>query len=87
MKANKLCLKCGTVGTTKRFMKGSILIELFLWFLFIVPGLIYSIWRHSSVYQGCRKCGSSEVIPLDSPRARSIQSGGSKSEEIPNESD
>lgn len=55
-------------------MKGSILVELALWLFFIVPGLIYSIWRHASVYQGCAKCGSNALIPLDSPVAQQIAS-------------
>lgn len=75
MKHDKLCLQCGTIGSTKRMMKGSILTELFLWIFFIVPGLIYTIWRHCTVYQGCRQCGSANVIPTDSPRARELGSG------------
>jgi len=47
MAEQKLCtVFAGTVGDTKRNMKGSILTELVLWFFFLVPGLIYSIWRH-----------------------------------------
>jgi hypothetical protein len=68
----KLCLQCGSVGATKRFMKGSIVTELFLWLFFLLPGLIYSIWRHASVAQVCTKCGSSNVIPLDSPIAKNL---------------
>ena len=68
----KLCTICGTVGNTKRSMKGSILTELFLWLFFLVPGLIYSIWRHTTVAQVCRNCGSPAVIPLDSPVARQM---------------
>ncbi|MGC1602305.1 MAG: hypothetical protein WA757_18850 [Candidatus Acidiferrales bacterium] len=70
--AQKICLQCGSVGNTKGFMKGSVLTELFLWLFFILPGLIYSIWRHSTVAQVCSKCGSSNVIPLDSPVARNL---------------
>src|SRR5580658_4669242 len=70
--AQKMCLQCGSVGDTKQFMKGSILTELFLWLFFLLPGLIYSIWRHTTVAQVCSKCGSSNVIPLDSPIAQNI---------------
>ena len=73
--AQKMCLQCGSIGNTKRFMKGSVLTELFLWLFFLLPGLIYSIWRHSTVAQVCSKCGSSNVIPLDSPVARNLQAG------------
>jgi hypothetical protein len=75
----KLCLQCGSVGATKRFMKGSIVTELFLWLFFLLPGLIYSIWRHASVAQVCAKCGSSNVIPLDSPIAKNLLANQLKS--------
>ena len=68
----KICLQCGSVGNTKGFMKGSVLTELFLWLFFLLTGLIYSVWRHSTVAQVCSKCGSSNVIPLDSPVARNL---------------
>lgn len=53
-------------------MKGSLLTEAMLWIFFLIPGLIYSIWRHSTVYDGCGKCGAATVIPLDSPVAKKI---------------
>ncbi len=64
------CKNCGTTAVPKRIMKGSVLIELFLWLLFLLPGLIYSIWRHTSVYQGCPSCIAGSMIPLNSPLAR-----------------
>ncbi len=65
-----LCTACGSIGYTKRRMKGSILTEFILWCFFLIPGLIYSIWRHSTVAQVCPSCGSSAVIPTDSPVAQ-----------------
>ena len=70
--AQKMCLQCGSIGDTKQFMRGSILTELILWLFFLLPGLIYSIWRHSTVAQVCSKCESPNVIPLDSPVARNL---------------
>lgn len=72
MAEQKLCTVCGTVGNTKRDMKGSILTEFLLWCFFLLPGLIYSIWRHSTVAQVCRNCGSPAVIPLGSPVAQQV---------------
>lgn len=69
-----ICAQCGTAGKPKsRGMNGSFLVEILLWFFFILPGLIYSIWRIASP-QGkvCRACGSPSMIPLDSPRGRSL---------------
>ena len=68
----KLCTTCGHTGKTKLETKGSIGIELCLWLLFIIPGLIYTLWRLTSRYEACRKCKSSTVIPLDSPMAKNF---------------
>jgi hypothetical protein len=66
----KLCTTCGYVGNTKRVTKGSFFIELILWLAFIVPGIIYSIWRLTSRYDACPKCGGANMIPLNSPIAK-----------------
>jgi hypothetical protein len=67
----RLCLKCGHSGKTKKSMPGSIGIEIILWLFFIIPGVIYSIWRHSSKKDICSSCGSfDQLIPLDSPKAK-----------------
>jgi hypothetical protein len=39
---------------------------------FILPGLIYMIWRHSSAYDACRQCGSKNLVPLNSPFGRDM---------------
>ena len=48
----------------KRYAKGSFLIELFLWCCFVVPGLVYSIWRQCSYYYGCPYCEWKYVIKI-----------------------
>jgi hypothetical protein len=67
-----LCTRCGTIGSTKTATEGSFAIELVLWVCFIFPGLIYSIWRLTTRKRVCRQCGSAELIPSTSPRARQI---------------
>ena len=42
-----ICTKCGHVGKPKKKVKGSIFIEIILWLMLIVPGLIYSIWKET----------------------------------------
>jgi len=74
MAENLLCLNCGTQGKPKLKTKGSIFIEIILWLCLIVPGLIYSIWRHTTRYKACPSCGAPNMIPLDSPRAQEILS-------------
>jgi hypothetical protein len=65
-----ICSQCGYMGQPKLYTKGNIFLEILLWFLFLLPGLIYSIWRHMSRFKGCPKCGAPYMVPLDSPRGR-----------------
>jgi rubredoxin len=62
-----VCTSCGYVGFPKREKRGSILISIVLWIFFIVPGLIYSIWRFASKYDACPQCKSKNIIPANSP--------------------
>lgn len=68
----KLCTQCLTQAVPKLYTKGNIGTEIVLWLLFILPGVLYSVWRHASRYHGCPSCGSADVIPLNSPRARQL---------------
>ena len=65
-----VCTSCGYTGEPSTITQGSIFIELVLWLCFLIPGLIYSIWRHSSRYDGCPKCQQKNIIPIDSPMGR-----------------
>lgn len=67
-----LCTRCLTVGKPKFEMPGNPAFELILWFLCILPGLIYSSWRYSRRRPFCRACGADEMIPLSSPRAQQL---------------
>ena len=74
--AKKICTQCGTVGRPGLHTQGSIFIELFLWLFFILPGVIYSIWRHASRTRGCRACGGGHMVPLDSPVGKKMLAAG-----------
>lgn len=63
------CKACGHSGATSAKTPGSLWIEIVLWLCFIVPGLIYSLWRISARKQVCASCGSSELVPPGSPVA------------------
>ena len=64
------CSQCGFIGKRQAMIKGSVLIELVLWITFIVPGIIYSIWRSTSRAQVCPRCRAANMIPATSPLAR-----------------
>ena len=65
----KYCKNCGHTGPTKSHTPGHMAIEIILWLCFIVPGLIYSIWRVSNRTMKCEKCESKDLVPVDSPIA------------------
>lgn len=67
--AARFCPACGHEGPTRIRTRGSIWIEVVLWLCFVVPGLVYSIWRGSSRQPVCAACGHEGVIPPDSPIA------------------
>lgn len=62
-----ICKQCGTVHDGSVNLPGSGWIELVLWLAYMVPGLIYSIWRRSKRKPTCRSCGGRELVPLYSP--------------------
>lgn len=63
----KICTSCGSMDGTKSHTKGNMAIELVLWCLFIVPGLIYSLWRVGSRSAVCASCGGSQLVKATSP--------------------
>lgn len=67
-----VCKACGHVGTTQMVTRGSLAIEIVLWLCFLIPGLIYSLWRSTSRHSACRKCASTEIIPADSPIGKKL---------------
>lgn len=68
----RICSACGTIGRSKTVTRGSIAIEIILWLCFLVPGLIYSIWRLTTRTDACAACGSPALLPIDSPRGARI---------------
>jgi len=68
-----ICSTCGTPGKPKKVSRGSLLIEIILWCCFLVPGILYSLWRMGSKQKVCRKCGSPSMVPVNSPVGRKLQ--------------
>jgi hypothetical protein len=73
-KEDYICKDCGTVATPKKKIPGSALVELVLWLLFIIPGLIYTTWRVSTQYLICPTCKSKNVVPINSPIGKNLVS-------------
>jgi hypothetical protein len=69
-----ICLQCGSVSKRAvRTIQGSFLLECFLWLLFILPGVIYSVWRLTTKAKVCPACSSREIVPLASPLGQKLQ--------------
>jgi hypothetical protein len=70
MAVQMYCQNCGSIAAPTKRVRGSFFIELILWLCFLVPGLIYSIWRLTTKELVCPKCGAPNMIPADSPKAK-----------------
>lgn len=70
MSKEYVCTACGHVGDSETIFKGHFLIEVVLWLCFLVPGLIYTIWRRTSTYEACPSCGNPKLLPVQSPMAQ-----------------
>lgn len=54
------CNNCNHIGWSKP--KGSIVITIILAFFFLVPAIIYEVWRRTGLGV-CENCGSNLVVP------------------------
>lgn len=58
------CTNCDYDGKAKNVTPGNVLIEIILWCTFLVPGLIYSIWRLSNSKKVCPVCKWEYIVPI-----------------------
>jgi hypothetical protein len=63
-------MTCGRVAAPVQHTPGSLAIEVVLWLCFLVPGLVYSLWRHSARHDVCASCGGASLLPPDAPVAQ-----------------
>lgn len=79
---NKVCKDCGTVAEPKTATRGTLALEIILWLCFLVPGLIYSVWRLSTRYDACPSCGSANLVPVASPHGKQLAAQSGYVEEV-----
>ena len=65
-----VCTACGHVGSSKTITKGHFALEVVLWLCLVVPGIIYSVWRHASRYEACPVCENPNLLPKTAPMAQ-----------------
>lgn len=68
----QICATCGHVGRPVYVKRGTVLISIVLWLTFIIPGIIYSLWRLTSGYRKCEACGSTSLLPLNTQAGRKL---------------
>jgi rubredoxin len=71
--AKKYCTHCGYTNEPVHVTKGHLLIEIILWCMYLLPGMIYTVWRKATMYWACPVCAGNELIPPDSPRAMKMK--------------
>ncbi|MDP1886131.1 hypothetical protein [Polaromonas sp.] len=63
-----ICKQCGTLNEKgSSSLPGSGWIEVVLWLAYVVPGIIYSIWRRTKRNATCAACASRELIQVGTP--------------------
>lgn len=62
--------------------KGSTLIEIVLYLCWVIPGLIYSIWRRNSPPTVCPLCQSASLVPAAAARPLAATQTNSARDEI-----
>jgi|GEM_PF-1908842 len=58
------CTSCGFITSTP-LQKGQKWLEIVLWLLYILPGLVYSIWRRNGGGTVCPNCKHETLIPYN----------------------
>lgn len=67
-----ICAHCGFKGSPVLALGGHIFFEVILWLCYILPGVIYSVWRRARKKEVCPECGHPSMISAYSPRARQM---------------
>ncbi len=64
-----ICMECGCQRDPVKAKRGLLVVEIFMWLLYIVPGVIYSIWRRVRKHEICSKCRMPSIVLTSSSRA------------------
>lgn len=56
------CVACGYVGAPVRRHPGTGWITLVLVIFYVIPAIVYELWRGSAAYDACPRCGGRETM-------------------------
>ncbi|CAI2718679.1 hypothetical protein [Nitrospina watsonii] len=68
-----ICLTCGCQRTPINVRRGHVAIETLLWLCYIVPGVVYTLWRTLRRHDVCPKCRNPSIVKTTSPQAFQLQ--------------
>lgn len=72
-----LCTQCGAeTSAPLKVPPGSAWVALALAVPFVLPGVVYTVWRYSMRRPVCPTCGHAQLIPGDAPLARTWRAAG-----------
>ena len=66
------CTYCGNKGYPILVARGHVFFEVILWVCYIVPGIIYSIWRRVRTKEVCPECNHSAMVSAYSAKAKQL---------------
>jgi len=72
-----VCTACGYVGKPAMRRRGRGWLEIALWLMGLLPGLIYTIWRLSTRHPVCPSCAHGNIVSAGSPAATAFLAGRS----------
>ncbi len=72
MEKQFICSSCGHIGKPTEKLRGNFPTAFVLWWLFIIPGIVYSIWRRSDKNKFCQNCNNQTLIPANSPMGQKL---------------
>jgi hypothetical protein len=64
---NVTCPRCGFSGLGRRVLPGSDGLEKLLWYLLVLPGAAYHVWRVLNARTGCSRCEWDGARPTGGP--------------------
>lgn len=82
MRVRSVCKNCGYTGFPITHVKGSCCIEIALWLTFLLPGVIYTVWRLSSKEKICPSCKKATMIPINTPIGRKLLKDNAARKEV-----
>lgn len=72
-----LCTQCGAeTSAPLKVPPGSAWVALALAVPFVLPGVVYTVWRYAMRRSVCPTCGHAQLIPGDAPLARTWRAAG-----------